>query len=78
LKPNWNPKLGDSYTTKDWNDFYIIRESVSFVPDITIDCNPPYTKGKRDSCWVKYRDGNRPKTKEDWQFIVGMSLQTMI
>ena len=58
----------------------IVNESLSFIPDITIDCNPPYVKGQRDSCWVKYN----PKiwkpnfnSKSDCQKLLGMSIQPL-
>lgn len=56
----------------------VVNEFVSFVPDISIDCKPPYVKGQADCAWVKYRVGNRPKNKLEWENRVGMSLQTML
>jgi hypothetical protein len=55
----------------------IVSEQVWFTPDITINCYPPYTKGVRDHCWVKYELGCRPTTKEGWEQIIGMLIQTM-
>jgi hypothetical protein len=52
----------------------IVSEQVWFTPSITIDCIPPYAKGQRDSCWVKYKIGNRPTTKEEWEELIGMSI----
>ena len=42
----------------------VIHEHVHFIPAVTINCRPPYVAGNVDSCWVTYRPGNRPKTKE--------------
>jgi len=65
-------ELGSKFTSGD-----IKHVQVSFVPDITIDCNPPYIKGVRDNCWISYN----PKiwepnfnTKYDCEKLVGMSL----
>jgi hypothetical protein len=77
-KSNFRPRLGDTFETKAIDGHPIVHESVSFVPDITIECTPPYIKGKADGCWVKYRKGNRPTDKEGWQSIIGMSIQTML
>lgn len=53
------------------------RELIFFVPDITINCDPPYVKGKSDSCWIKYRPGKRPETKKEWESALGMSIQSV-
>lgn len=52
----------------------LISERVSFIPAKTINCTPPYIKGKIDGCWVKYRKGERPKTKREWENAIGMEL----
>ena len=52
----------------------IINCMVVFVPAVTIGCNPPYTKGKSDSCWIKFRKENRPTTKEELEKCLGMSI----
>jgi hypothetical protein len=75
IKPNWHPKMGDGWKLKNSE---VYTEFVSFIPDIDINCDPPYIKGKPDCCWVKYHYGNRPNSKELWQACVGMSLQTML
>ena len=48
---------------------------VFFIPDITIDCNPPYIKGKIDSKWISYRDKLDPANKAECEKKLGMSLQ---
>ena len=53
----------------------IVSEQVWFIPDIPVGCYPPYIQGKKDSCWVRYRKGQRPTTKEGWEEIIGMSIQ---
>lgn len=55
----------------------IINAQAFFIPDVTIGCQPPYVKGKRDSCWVKYRKGKKPNefSKTDCEKAIGMSLQ---
>ena len=70
---SWKPSSG----MKIIRDTYV-SELVHFVPAVTIDCNPPYIKGQQDSTWVNYPRCNRPKTQEDWETTVGMSLITMI
>jgi hypothetical protein len=76
---NWNPQLsGGSFQTKNIHGTPLVNEQVYFIPDTNIKCNPPYVKGKEDTCWVKYRKGTRPTTKEGWEFILGMSLQSMV
>jgi hypothetical protein len=78
LKPNFRPSMGSRFETKINNDIVIVNELVSFIPDVTIECKPPYIKGEQDSTWVRYRKGNRPKNKEDWQNVLGMRIQTML
>lgn len=46
---------------------------VAFVPEYTIECSPPYIEGKWDSCRIKYR--NRPKSKEELERCIGMSIR---
>jgi hypothetical protein len=77
-KPNFRPSLRSRFESKSTNNTIIVNELVWFVPDITIKCQPPYIKGKQDSTWVRYRKGNRPKNKEDWQNVLGMTIQTML
>jgi len=49
---------------------------VSFVPAITINCNPPYVAGQRDSLWVVQGITPLPKPtdKAGWERKLGMSL----
>lgn len=52
----------------------LIAESILFIPAVTINCSPPYQKGVVDSCWVKYKQGERPTTKAGWENLIGMEL----
>jgi len=54
----------------------LINCLVSFAPAVTIKCQPPYTKGKKDSSWIKYRKGNKPKSKEALETCLGMSIES--
>jgi len=63
----------ETYNQFTHNGF--INAMVSFIPDININCNPPYIKGKKDSCWIKYRPGNKPKTKSELEEMIGMKIQ---
>lgn len=50
---------------------------VGFVPTITIDCNPPYIRGREYSNWISYNPKRRlPRLtdKKGWEKILGMSL----
>lgn len=60
------------------NNSDIWNEYISFVPDVTIECNPPYIKGQPDGCWIKYRTGKRPKTLQEFEQAVGMKLQKVL
>ena len=48
---------------------------VFFIPDITIDCNPPYIKGKIDSKWISYNGVLDVTNKVECEKRIGMSLQ---
>ena len=50
--------------------------NVVFIPAVTILCNPPYTKGHVDSCWIKLRVETSLDTtnKEQCEERIGMSL----
>lgn len=48
---------------------------VCFVPTETINCNPPYVKGKVDSCWISFREGSRPANKNELEGCLGMSIE---
>jgi hypothetical protein len=69
---------GDSFETTHHRigqePFTLVSEHVAFVPAKNIEGQPPYIKGVLDSCWVKYRKGERPSTKEGWQNIIHMEL----
>jgi len=71
---------GDSFETTYYPritiraPYTIVSEHVSFVPAKNIAGQPPYVKGILDSCWVKYRKGERPTTKEGWENIIHMEL----
>ncbi len=67
------------FTFTEYNDFEskgFIHCMVSFVPAITIECNPPFIKGKADSRWIKYRAKNKPKSKEELEGKLGMSIKS--
>ena len=51
----------------------LTHSQVWFYPDVDIHCKPPYIKGQKDSCWVKYR--YPPVTREEWEKCLGMSIQ---
>ena len=70
------PRTYGMFITHYKNEGYsIVHQDVSFVPAVTINCNPPYIEGKRDSCYVKYRQGNKPKTKREWEALIGMAVK---
>jgi hypothetical protein len=76
--PNWKPAPGDSFEQRCFSGV-LIHELVTFIPDIDVACDPPYRKGVTDMRWVSYRkDAPRPTTKEGWEALVGMPLQTML
>ena len=77
MTANWKPKEGSSFPSVRMNDPSTC-EQVSFIPDVTILCNPPYIKGKPDCQWITYLNEKRPKTKSEWEEALGMSLQTML
>lgn len=52
----------------------LINCMVSFVPAITIDCNPPFTKGIKTSTWIKFKPDNEPKSKEELETCLGISI----
>lgn len=54
----------------------LIHCLVCFVPAVTIECAPAYNKGKSDSCWISYRKGHEPKSKEELERHLGMSIQS--
>lgn len=53
-------KVGDKYDT-------------TFIPDVDINCSPPYEKGKIDSCWC--RKIKSTSNKQECEEAIGMSLQ---
>lgn len=48
---------------------------VCFVPTETLDCNPPFVKGKVDNCWVAFRKDSRPTNKSELEERLGMSIE---
>ena len=46
---------------------------VTFIPGTTINCNPPYIKGVKDSCWANVT-GINPTDKEQSENAIGMTL----
>ena len=49
------------------------KTNVSFIPAITINCNPPYIAGELDSCWANVK-GINPTNKEQSEKAIGMKL----
>ncbi len=52
----------------------LINCMVSFIPAITIKCNPPFIKGKKDSAWIKFQPGKEPKNQTELETCIGMSI----
>ena len=46
---------------------------VDFIPAETINCHPPYIAGKRNTCWVRYRNVDE-YNKQQCEEAVGMKL----
>jgi hypothetical protein len=46
---------------------------VCFIPAMTINCVPPYVKGKVDSCWIAFRE--RPANKNELEERLGMPIE---
>ena len=63
-----------SYNEFDHNG--LVNCTVLFSPAITINCKPPIIKGKETSCWIKYRPEARPKSKEELESALGMSIES--
>ncbi len=67
---------GLMHRTKDCQEKSTIKNVVVFfIPDIDIDCRPPYVKGKITSKWVSYRDSLDIYDKDACERKIGMSLQ---
>jgi len=69
--------MSKTFSFTEYNTFKsngIINSMVLFIPAITINCNPAYVKGLKDSCWIKYRAGQKPKTKQELEIKLGMSI----
>lgn len=67
------------FTFTEYNSYEsggLIHSLVCFVPNVTIECHPPYVKGKKDSCCISYRKGHAPKSKEELEERLGMSIQS--
>ncbi len=59
-----------------YKDGKLVRCQVWFVPNVTINCSPAFVRGKKDSRWIKYREKNKPKSKEELENCIGMSIQS--
>jgi len=53
----------------------VLSELVWFIPDVDVNCDPPYKKGVIDCVWVSYLQGSRPTTKRGWEILIGMPIQ---
>lgn len=53
--------------------------NVSFIPGETINCFPAYEKGKKDSKWIKKRNGETINcfNKTECENKIGMQLQAI-
>ena len=49
------------------------KTNVWFIPAVTIDCDPPYVKGKIDSCWTNVT-GIDPCNKKQSENAIGVKL----
>lgn len=68
-----NPEIPGGKAS-DGVDIFMVQ--VWFVPAVTIECNPPYIKGKSDCCWTRRR-ADTPidvYNKKKSESIVGMKL----
>ena len=66
------------FTFTEFNSFEsngLTNCSVAFVPAITINCKPPFVKGKVTSSWIKFRPGNKPTNKIELEGCLGMSIE---
>jgi hypothetical protein len=54
----------------------LVHCRVFFVPAVTINCRPPYKKGKPDSTWIKYRKDKKPQSKEELETCLGMTIES--
>lgn len=70
-------KLNSFKITDLQGNLTINNVNVAFIPDITIDCKPPFIKGKLDSCWIKYKGSLDFSNKLECEKRVGMSLQSI-
>ena len=66
-------KSGDRYLFWDSSIVGSKRFCV-FVPDITIECEPPFIAGKVDSCWARV-SGVDPYNKDQCEHAIGMRLR---
>ena len=56
------------------NNGLFVSLDVYFIPKETINCFVPYVAGQKDHTWVTCRKGCIPKTKDQWEQKLGMSL----
>ena len=47
-----------------------------FIPNVNIECSPPYVNGKMDECWANVK-GINPQNKKQSEKSIGMSLQPL-
>lgn len=69
---------GMRFSTKYDDGTKVISQYVSFIPDETIKCNPPFIKGKMDGVWIKYNPKiSKPNCfdKSDCEKRIGIKLQ---
>lgn len=67
------------FSFTEYNSFEsngLIHCMVIFEPAVTIKCQPPYVKGQRDSCWIKYSPDRKPRSKKQLEQCLGMSILT--
>lgn len=65
-----------AFNFTEFNSFIsggLIHCQVVFIPAITINCNPPFVKGKTDSRWISFRQ--RPANKKELEERLGMSIE---
>ncbi len=67
----------DTFKFTRYNEFEsngLINCIVSFVPAVTIECNPPYVRGVKTSTWIKFRPDHVPSSQEELETCLGMSI----
>ena len=53
----------------------LMTQRVSFIPSKTLNCNPPYIKGRPDMLWISWRTGNKPNTQAKLRERIGMPIE---